>query len=119
MKKLTNNNFIKIRIQVGNNFYIGPGKILLLESILIKGSITAAAKELGMSYRKAWNLIKDINQASLTKIVNTTTGGKGAGGATISKNGLAFIKSFRKIEKIVLLESKKEKKYLDKILMEK
>ena len=119
MKKLSNNSFIKIRIQIGNNFYLGPGKILLLESILIKGSITAAAKELGMSYRKAWSLIKEINQASITKIVNTSTGGKGTGGATISKNGIAFIRSFRKIEKIVLIESKREKKYLDKILMEK
>ena len=119
LKKLTKNTFIKIRIQVGNNFYLGPGKILLLESILLKGSISAAAKELGMSYRKAWKLVKEINQASLTKIVNTSTGGKGIGGASISKNGVAFIKSFRKIEKIVLLASKKEKKYLDKILIDK
>ena len=119
MKKLIHHNFIKIRIQIGKNFYLGPGKILLLETILEKGSITSAAKELGMSYRKAWNLVREINTASITKIVNTATGGKGTGGATISKNGLAFIKSFRKIEKIVLLASKKEKKYLDKIIMEK
>jgi len=119
LKKLIHHNFIKIRIQIGKNFYLGPGKILLLETILEKGSITAAATELGMSYRKAWNLIREINEASITKIINTSTGGKGTGGATISKNGLAFIKSFRKIEKIVLLEAKKEKKYLDKIIKEK
>ena len=119
MKKLIHQNFIKIRIQIGKNFYLGPGKILLLETIIKKGSITASAKELGMSYRKAWNLVREINEASITKIINTTTGGKGTGGANISKNGIAFIKSFRKIEKIVLIAAKKEKKYLDKIIMKK
>lgn len=119
MKKLIHHNFIKIRIQIGKNFYLGPGKILLLETIIKKGSITASAKELGMSYRKAWNLVREINEASITKIINTTTGGKGTGGATISKNGLAFIKSFRKIEKKVLLTAKKEKEYLNKNIKEK
>ncbi|MDC0651903.1 LysR family transcriptional regulator [Alphaproteobacteria bacterium] len=119
LKNVTDKNFIKIKIQIGSKFYLGPGKVLLLESILVKGSITAAAKELGMSYRKAWNLIKEINEASYTKIVNTSTGGKGTGGATISKNGVAFIKSFRKIEKKVLLEFNKEKKELDKIFVNK
>jgi molybdate transport system regulatory protein len=119
LKKLIHHSFIKIRIQIGNNFHLGPGKILLLETILEKGSITVAAKELGMSYRKAWNLVKEINEASITKIVKTATGGKGTGGANISKNGIAFIKSFRKIEKIVLIAAKKEKKYLDKIIMKK
>ena len=96
---MNNKNIILIRIQVNDKFYIGPGKISLLEAILDTGSISSAAKKMGMSYRKAWKLIKDINDASLEKIVITSTGGKGTGGAFISTEGQKFINSFRKIEK--------------------
>ena len=113
-----NNNtfkFLKIRIQVNENFNIGPGKVALLESIVSNGSISSAARNLGMSYRKAWKLIKEINDASYKNIVVTNTGGKGIGGARVSEEGKKFIKSFRKIENKVFLEAEKEKKYLYKI----
>ena len=119
MKNIKNNNFIKIRIQIGNNFYLGPGKVMLLETISTLGSISAAAKKLGMSYRKAWKLTKEINQASLNKIIITNTGGKGTGGAKISNEGKKFIISFRNIEKKALIEAEKEKKYLHKIFVNK
>ena len=56
--------FLKIKIEVHDNFNIGPGKIALMESIISCGSISSAAKKMGMSYRKAWKLVKEINNAS-------------------------------------------------------
>ena len=56
------NNLIKIRIQIKSNFYIGPGKVLLLEKISEKGSISQAAKSIGLSYKKAWKLIDELNK---------------------------------------------------------
>ena len=73
-------NFLKIKIEVHDNFNIGPGKIALMESIISCGSISSAAKQMGMSYRKAWKLVNEINNASKTKLILTNTGGKGAVG---------------------------------------
>ena len=62
-------SFLKIKIEVHDNFNIGPGKITLMESIISCGSISSAAKKMGMSYRKAWNLVKEINNASKKNII--------------------------------------------------
>ena len=113
MKKI--NDFIKIRIQIKKNFYIGPGKVLLLEAILEKGSISAAAKSIGMSYKKAWGLIKEINSSSNNKIIKTNTGGQGVRGTKISEEGINFIKSFRTIEEKIFKVAEKEKNDLYKI----
>ena len=118
MENFSKKKFIKIRIQIGDNFYFGPGKILLLETISLTGSISAAAKKIGMSYRKASKLIKEINDASSNKIVITNTGGKGIGGTLISKEGLKFISLYKKIEYKVLSITTEEKKYLEKIFIE-
>ena len=107
--------FLKIKIEVNDNLNIGPGKIALLESIIACGSISAAAKKMGMSYRKAWKLIKEINNASKTKIILTNTGGKGVGGTKISAEGISFIKAFRNIEKKVFKEAINQQKYIKKI----
>ncbi|MAI02402.1 MAG: hypothetical protein CMP40_01060 [Rickettsiales bacterium] len=119
MKNNKLSDFIKIRIQIGKSFYIGPGKVILLENIDTLGSISSAAKKLGMSYKKAWRLVKEINSASPNKIILTNTGGKGTGGAKISNEGKKFIDSFRNIENKVLIEANKEKKYLYKIFEKK
>ena len=103
-------NFLKIKIQIRKNFYIGPGKVALLEAIVTHGSIFSAAKAMGMSYRKAWKLIKEINDASLKKIIITNTGGKGVRGTKLSSEGIKFIKAFRSIENKVFNEANKEKK---------
>ena len=107
--------FLKIKIEVHDNFNIGPGKIALMESIISCGSISSAAKKMGMSYRKAWKLVNEINNASKTKIILTHTGGKGAGGAKVSPDGIFFIKAFRNIEKKVFKEAINQQKYINKI----
>ena len=65
--------FLKIKIEVHDNFNIGPGKIALMEAIISYGSISSAAKTMGMSYRKAWKLVNEINIASNKKIIFTNT----------------------------------------------
>ena len=107
--------FLKIKIEVHDNFNIGPGKITLMESIISCGSISSAAKKMGMSYRKAWNLVREINNASKKNIIITNTGGRGAGGTKISSDGISFIKAFRNIEKTVFTEAKNQQIYINKI----
>ena len=107
---------IKLRVQLGKGKYFGPGKISLLEAINSAGSISSAAKSIGMSYRKAWKLVSDINKLSKNKIVITNTGGKGIGGAYITTNGSQLIKIYREMEKKTLNNIKKERLKLSKIL---
>ena len=107
--------FLKIKIEVHDNFNIGPGKITLMEAIISCGSISSAAKKMGMSYRKAWKLVNEINNASKKKIILTNTGGKGAGGTKVSADGVSFIKAFRNIEKKVFKEAINQQKYIKKI----
>jgi len=80
---------------------IGPGKIALLEAIARTGSITAAAKELGMSYRRAWLLIEETNRALRLPAVVTAAGGKRGGGTRLTPAGLRLCERYRSIERDV------------------
>lgn len=107
---------IKLRIQIGKSSQFGPGKIFLMEMIRETGSISAAAKKIGMSYRKAWKLINDLNNLSLKKMVDTSIGGKGSGGTKLTETGIRFIELYRKMEKKTLTNIENEKFKLEKIL---
>jgi molybdate transport repressor ModE-like protein len=74
--------FIRLDLPDGNR--IGPGKIALLEAIRAKGSITAAARHLGMAYRTAWLLVQEINNTLQQPAVTTTQGGPNGSGAAVS-----------------------------------
>ena len=87
-----------IRLLLGNNFSLGPGKIELINAIGAAGSISGAAKMVGMSYRRAWNLVDSINQDFSTPVIITSSGGKGGGGAVVSDIGLEIIKRYQCIE---------------------
>ena len=76
---------------------IGPGKVALLEKIAEKGSISAAAKELGLSFRRAWHLIETLNDGLSSPVVETNVGGLTGGGAVLTKTGEAVIRIFREI----------------------
>ncbi|WP_178863929.1 winged helix-turn-helix domain-containing protein [Thiomicrorhabdus cannonii] len=79
--------------------YVGIGRIELLENIVRYGSISRAAKEMGMSYKKAWKLIDELNQMSDKPLVVKVQGGKQGGGATLTESGDALVKQFRVFEK--------------------
>ena len=108
-------NLIKIRIQIKNDFYIGPGKILLLEKIGEKGSISKAAESIGLSYKKAWKLIDQLNRYSSKKLVYAKSGGKGVRGSQLTNEGRVFIKIFRNIECKLTKLTIKEKKDLESL----
>ena len=71
----------RVRISIGSATALGPGKVALLEAITAHGSISAAAREQGMSYRRAWTLIDTMNACFKGDLVRTNTGGRGGGGA--------------------------------------
>ena len=89
---------IRIRIAYGENIAIGQGKADLLEAIGRTGSISAAARELEMSYRKAWMLVDEMNQSFRTPVVQAAKGGLRGGGAQVTPLGLEALTRFRRIQ---------------------
>ncbi|MCE9632632.1 MAG: LysR family transcriptional regulator [Methylophilales bacterium] len=89
---------IKIRIPYGKLSAIGPGKAVLLDAIVKHGSISAAAKSMGMSYKRAWDLVSTMNQAFLEPLVSTATGGAQGGGAQLTTFGLDVLRRYQALE---------------------
>jgi molybdate transport system regulatory protein len=88
----------RMRITAGDVIAIGPGKIALLEAIVETGSITAAAKSLDMSYRRAWLLLDELNRALKKPAVDSAKGGQHGGGSAITDTGRLLIELYRHIE---------------------
>lgn len=88
----------RIRISFGTENRLGPGKIELLTAIESTGSISAAGRSLGMSYRRAWLLVDAINRLFKRPVVTATTGGAHGGGAQVTDFGRALIAAYRRIE---------------------
>lgn len=88
----------RVRISIGSATALGPGKVLLLETIAKHGSISAAARELGMSYRRAWTLVDTMNGCFTGDLVQTNTGGRGGGGASVTPLGLDVIERYHVME---------------------
>ncbi len=90
---------IRIRIYFGDGHSVGPGKVQLLEAVRELGSISAAARSMGMAYRHAWEMIDDMNQCFRTRVVTGTSGGRAGGGATLTPFGEEVVRRFRSMEK--------------------
>jgi len=89
---------LSIRINLASGNRIGPGKIMLLEAIRSTGSISAAARSIGMSYRRAWLLVEEINQTLREPAVKAETGGARGGGAVVTPAGERMVNLYRAIE---------------------
>jgi len=89
---------LTVRVDFGAYGYLGPGKIALMELISKHGSISAAGKEMGMSYRRAWLLVDEINQIFRDPLVEKQMGGSGGGGARLTKLGRDVVGRYRAIE---------------------
>lgn len=89
---------VKFRIMRGDEIAIGPGKADLLAAIERTGSISGAAKSLGMSYRRAWNLVDTMNRCFREPLVATATGGDQGGGAAITDFGRDVLKRFNAMQ---------------------
>ncbi len=90
---------MSIRLDLANGARVGPGKIALLEEIARHGSISAAGRALRMSYRRAWELVEDLNRHLGTPVVAAITGGSGGGGARLTEAGAALVAAYRAIER--------------------
>jgi molybdate transport system regulatory protein len=89
---------VGIRLDLPSGARVGPGKIALLEEIARHGSISAAGRALRMSYRRAWELVEDLNRHLGTPVVAAMTGGAGGGGARLTEAGAALVAAYRAIE---------------------
>lgn len=88
----------KIWIERGGEHLFGRGRAELLEAIEREGSIQAAAEKMGVSYRHAWTMLKTSEQRWGKKLVETTRGGTGGGGARVTEAGRRLLDAFRRIE---------------------
>jgi molybdate transport system regulatory protein len=88
----------RLRFMLDDSIALGPGKIALLESIAQTGSISAAARQHDMSYRRAWLLIEQMNHCFEGAVVATATGGRGGGGATMTELGHEIVRLYRAAE---------------------
>jgi molybdate transport system regulatory protein len=93
-----NNVRLTVRVDFGADRALGPGKIRLLEAIGETGSISRAGRALGMSYRRAWLLVDDMNRCFRASVVATQPGGARGGGAELTPFGLELIENYRAIE---------------------
>ena len=87
-----------MRVTDGDKIAVGPGKIALLEAIGSTGSITAAAKSLDMSYRRAWLLLDELNHSLEHPAVDSAKGGLQGGGSSLTDAGRQLIALYRRIE---------------------
>ena len=90
---------LSIRVDLGPGLRIGPGKIALLETIDATGSISAAGRTLGMSYRRAWLLVEELNRTFAEPVVSTQTGGGHGGGTSLTAHGRELIARYRQLER--------------------
>lgn len=99
---------VRPRIYIGENISIGPGKIDLLRRIGETRSIAAAARSLEIPYKRAWLLLDALNQALGRPVVETSSGGKGGGGAMLTDLGQQLVISYAVLEKRLNVESRAE-----------
>jgi molybdate transport system regulatory protein len=89
---------LTLRVDFGTDRAIGPGKVLLLEAIRNTGSISQAGRSLGMSYRRAWLLVDDMNRCFRDPVVTAQPGGSQGGGAALTAFGEKVVQKYRTIE---------------------
>jgi len=99
---------LSVRIDLDGEDRIGPGKIELLEQIREHGSISAAGRAMDMSYKRAWDLVDEINRICRHAAVEPKAGGRNGGGAMLTPFGAALVARYRKIERDAARAVRKE-----------
>jgi molybdate transport system regulatory protein len=110
---------LSIRLDLANGDRIGPGKIAPLEAIRAKGSISAAARHLGMAYRTAWLLVEQINEAMRAPAVSTAQGGRRGGGTILTPTGERIIELYHTIEEHTRTSAREEFRAIAKLVRQR
>ena len=87
-----------LRVTFSDEFYVGPGRADLLEGIAATGSIAAAGKAMGMSYKRAWSLVQALNEGFGRLLVTTSRGGSEQGGAALTEDGVFVLERYRAMQ---------------------
>src|SRR3979490_2398621 len=95
---MTKDLAVRFRVDLGNGCSIGIGKIELLEGISRSGSLSEAARQMRMSYRRAWLLLADLNSRFDQSVAPATPGGRGGGGVVLTPFGERLITRYRRME---------------------
>ena len=91
-------SLIRFRIDFTESSNVGPGKIDLLESIKEHGSVSEAARRMGLSYRRAWLILDSLNKSFDTRVTVNSVGGIGGGGVRVTPFGDLLVETYRKVE---------------------
>ncbi len=103
----------RVRVTRGEDIALGPGKMQLLAAIGAAGSISGAAREMQMSYRRAWLLVETMNSCFLAPLVETATGGRAGGGAQLTVEGQKVLEGYEAMMQDV---ERVAQRHLDKLL---
>ena len=106
----------RLRVMQGGEIALGPGRVELLEFIRKTGSLRAAAKRMGISYMRAWKLVKYTNRCFSEPIVEITRGGKTGGGAELTETGKKAVNFYRHMETMCRAAVKKDWNALQRLL---
>jgi molybdate transport system regulatory protein len=89
---------VRFRVDFGNRCSVGIGKIELLEAIATSGSLVRAARQMRMSYRRAWLLLHDMNVGFDQPVADASVGGRGGGGVRLTAFGNRLVAGYRRLE---------------------
>ena len=91
-------DMIRLRVQIAPGVAFGPGKADLLEGIRETGSIAAAGRAMRMSYKRAWQLVEELNRLFDEPLVAASKGGSGGGGAALTQTGEDVLARYRRMQ---------------------
>ena len=95
---MANKLAVRFRVDFGSRCSVGIGKIELLEGIARSGSLSQAARDMGMSYRRAWILLEDMNVSFDHPVTHASVGGRGGGGVVLTVFGSRLVVGYRQLE---------------------
>lgn len=98
MSDVSDDPQIRLRLVFTSDEWMGPGKAELLENISETGSIAAAGRKMGMSYKRAWQLVEIMNSMFREPLVESSRGGAKGGGAIVTDTGRTVLTEFRALE---------------------
>ncbi len=106
----------RLRIYHGERIALGPGKVELLTRIAATGSISEAARQMGMSYNRAWLHVQDINKSFKSPLVTSLRGGNSGGGAALTETGKQILALYQQLETEAQAATEKTWKQVQQLL---